>query len=242
MTIDKPISPLSKVNNAVQPTTQPAATPTPQNEASAAAGASTPKNALGGSGTLGEEDFLKLLVNQLQQQDPLNPMDSQQFASQLAQFSQVEQLININKKLDASALGSGGVGSMAGFLGTEVVLSGTEGVDVAAGQGPNVFVDIPQGTQSLRIDLLDASGAVAQSVNVDSPESGQQVIPLKDLTAENGTYDLRVVSVDSIGKFKELSPKITGTVEGFVLEPEPKLLVNGNQVGLEEVVEVYKGR
>jgi flagellar basal-body rod modification protein FlgD len=58
-------------------------------------------NAAGGA--MGKDQFVKLLVAQMSNQDPLNPMDGQQMAAQLAQFSSVEQLININSKLDALA-------------------------------------------------------------------------------------------------------------------------------------------
>ena len=59
---------------------------------SAAAAAATPTDPLASEGT-----FLTLLVSQLQNQDPLNPVDSTQFVSQLTSYSQLEQLININK-------------------------------------------------------------------------------------------------------------------------------------------------
>lgn len=49
---------------------------------------------------LGKEDFLTLLTTQLQYQDPLNPQDSSEFVAQLAQFSSLEQLININEGVE----------------------------------------------------------------------------------------------------------------------------------------------
>jgi flagellar basal-body rod modification protein FlgD len=52
-------------------------------------------------GQLGKDEFLKMLVAQMQNQDPLSPMDGQQMAAQLAQFSSVEQLVAMNAKLDA---------------------------------------------------------------------------------------------------------------------------------------------
>ena len=51
---------------------------------------------------MGKDEFLLLLVTQMRHQDPMNPMDGQQFAAQLAQFSSVEQLINIDRTLAAS--------------------------------------------------------------------------------------------------------------------------------------------
>ena len=50
-----------------------------------------------------EQTFLKLLVSQLQNQDPLNPTDPNQFVSQLTSYSQLEQLIGINKNTAAAA-------------------------------------------------------------------------------------------------------------------------------------------
>jgi flagellar basal-body rod modification protein FlgD len=51
--------------------------------------------------TANKETFLKLLVAQIRNQDPLNPADGTQFLTQLAQFSQLEQLINIRGGIDA---------------------------------------------------------------------------------------------------------------------------------------------
>src|SRR6478752_7143173 len=63
-------------------------------------GAQTATQAAAKSNTLNYNDFLKLMIAQLKNQDPLNPTDSTQYMSQIAQFSSVEQAINTNSKLD----------------------------------------------------------------------------------------------------------------------------------------------
>lgn len=63
---------------------------------------------------ISETDFLNLLVTQLQNQDPMNPMDSDQFVSQLATFSSLQQLISINQAVTELAANSGATGTTSG--------------------------------------------------------------------------------------------------------------------------------
>lgn len=76
---------------------------TPQTSQQTASGASN--NA---SPEVSKSDFLKLLVTQLQNQDPMNPVDNQQFIAQLASFSSLEQLISINQGINKLASASAG--------------------------------------------------------------------------------------------------------------------------------------
>lgn len=69
---------------------------------SSPAGASNASGALtSATGNMGKEEFLSLLVAQLQNQDPLNPMEGTEFAAQLAQYSSLEQLMQINEGISA---------------------------------------------------------------------------------------------------------------------------------------------
>src|SRR3954463_8192615 len=72
-------------------------------------------SALGTNSSLGEKDFLKLLVAQLKNQDPLAPQDNSQFVSQLAQFSSLEAAMGTNTRLDSIT------GQNQGLANTEVV-------------------------------------------------------------------------------------------------------------------------
>lgn len=75
-----------------------------------------------------QDEFLKLLVAQLEHQDPLSPQDSAQFVAQLAQFTQVEQSAETNKRLEAleAAEAAGLRSSFANIVGREVTATGSE--------------------------------------------------------------------------------------------------------------------
>lgn len=76
------------------------------------------------STTLNYNDFLQLMVAQLQNQDPLNPTDTNQFMSQIAEFSNVEQAINANSKLDQLLVNSN-ISQASTMIG--LVITGTDG-------------------------------------------------------------------------------------------------------------------
>ncbi len=189
---------------------------------------------------LGQQEFLQLLVTQLQNQDPLNPMSNEDFAVQLAQFSSLEQLIDINKKMDGSSSGAGSVASLASFLGNEVVLS-EDAVQITGGKGNNIMFDIPAGTQSGRIDLKNDQGVVVGSMELTDITPGKKKLAMEGLNVPDGAYTVRAVSVNSEGRFVDMKTKITGTVEGFVMEPEQALIIGGEQVPLSSVKEVLAG-
>jgi flagellar basal-body rod modification protein FlgD len=97
--------------------------------------------------TMGKDEFLKLFTNQLKFQDPLKPMDSSEFTAQLAQFSSLEQLFNINNGLEQllSFQGSLNNGMVAGFIGKSVVAQ--DGVS-----GRVTGVDFDEGATYLVLD------------------------------------------------------------------------------------------
>jgi flagellar basal-body rod modification protein FlgD len=228
MTDDNPISGITGPKLPV--------VPTKAGQESAAAQAVEKKN-----DEFGTQEFLTLLVNQLQHQDPLNPMSNEEFAVQLAQFSQLDELISIREAVQgggsADVNGANPVASMASYLGHEVVLGG----DQLASKNSNLLFDVPGGTQSVRIDLSDENGALIGRFALEDVDAGRQVVPLNQYQLAEGKFDVRVVSVDSDGRFVDLDTKVTGTVEGFVLEPEPRLLIGGQEVALDEIIEVHQG-
>src|SRR5690606_30020054 len=104
------------------------------------------------NGAMGKEEFLKLFVAQMKNQDPLNPMEGQELAAQLAQFSSVEQLINLNQQLETQSSASAAMiqtlqnGSAANFIGRDVFADG------------NAVVIPESGSASVTVDVANAGG------------------------------------------------------------------------------------
>lgn len=109
------------------------------------------------------DTFLTLLTEQLQNQDPLNPMDSQQFVSQLVEFSSVEQLISSNQSLETLlALQSANARmSATDFIGREVTVSSN---DAALKDGKAEWTyALPREAASNEIMITDAAGRVVNT-------------------------------------------------------------------------------
>lgn len=121
----------------------------------------TPSVAPAPSKQLGKDDFLKLLVAQLQHQDPGNPMDSSQFMGQLAQFSSLEQMTNVATSIDKLTAATS-VAQSVGLIGHDLIFNradGTVGRGVADGilmQNGQVTVDVAG--ESISPDAITAVG------------------------------------------------------------------------------------
>jgi len=108
----------------------------------------------GNNSQLGEQSFLQLLVAQLQNQDPMQPMDDTQFISQLAQFSTLQTMQQIQSSLQSS-LGSQLLDHAMSFLGHTVTASGSDGTPVTGTvsgiqlQSGNVLLEVGSTTVNL---------------------------------------------------------------------------------------------
>jgi flagellar basal-body rod modification protein FlgD len=148
------------------------------------------------STSLNKDDFMKLLVAQMTHQDPLNPQDGAAMATQLAQFSSVEQLMNINKTLSSQGTDSAGVATAInnsaaiGLLGKDVtVMSGQIRVG-GTGAATKAATDIPASGGKLTMRITDASGNPVTSVDLGSVSGGRQSFNLDAYTKglPAGTY------------------------------------------------------
>jgi flagellar basal-body rod modification protein FlgD len=130
-------------------------------------------NVVNQSSQLGKDDFLKLLVAQLKNQDPANPMDSSQFMGQLAQFSSLEQMTNMAQGIDSLGV-SQAVSQGVALIGHQLIYSradGTtatgvaDGISVVNGQ---VQIDV-QGETVLPSTILGVGPAAPASGTASTP-------------------------------------------------------------------------
>lgn len=193
-------------------------------------------NAKGNPEIIDQTEFLELLVTQLQNQDPLNPMQNEEFAVQLAQFTQVEQLIGINEKLE-SGKSEESFGSLASYLGQEVWLD-SDVVSVADGNAGEIAFQLGSSASNVDVELVDSAGVVRQVLNIGALPSGSHRIPLEGINTGNGDYQARVKASSASGS--ELTPEVSvaGIVNGYIPGPNPTLLVGDREVLTSEISRV----
>jgi flagellar basal-body rod modification protein FlgD len=119
-----------------------------------------------------QDRFMKLLVTQLKNQDPLNPMDNAQMTSQMAQISTVSGIDKLNVTLQAlsASMTPNQTVQAAGMIGHGVLVPGT-GVDLAAGVGLGGF-SLPSPADSAKVAIYDAAGALVNTLDLGAQPAG----------------------------------------------------------------------
>lgn len=198
-------------------------------------------------GDLGKDEFLQLLVTQLRHQDPLNPMQAEDFAAQLAQFSSLEQLVNVNTRLDSQithmfALAQGMNTSAAlGVLGEEVIASVDEAViSGVADEVAMVVVNGEGGTGVLR--FYDSLGNEVGSRELGFLDHGRHDFDLggaESLPARAYSYSFEVR--DAAGEVVPAETLIATRVDGIRYGAAGPILVAGSrEIPLSAIVEVVR--
>ncbi len=123
--------------------------------------------------SLGQADFLKLMTTQLQNQDPFAPMDNGDFIAQMAQFSTVTGITEINNNLTniGSKLEPNRIATAAQFLGHSVLIPGKVVSPDENGEIHGV-IDLPAGSTDVGLTFTNKSGEVVKTINLGSQDKG----------------------------------------------------------------------
>lgn len=146
-----------------------------------------------------EQRFLKLLVTQLNNQDPLNPMENAELTSQLAQMSTVTGIEKLNAAMQSlvNQSGAGQVLQAASMIGRIVLAPG----EVLASGGPAPYgVSLPSAADSVKVSIIDESGQVVRSLDLGALTRGvhERVWDGKNTAGEavaEGLYRMEVVAM-----------------------------------------------
>lgn len=172
--------------------------------------------------TMGKEDFLKLLVAQLQHQDPLNPADPTEFTAQLAQFGQLEQLTNANKSLEQLGSMSGEMKKMSALslIGQDVVAE-SENLRVS-GEPMTLGYSLDAPAEDVTLYVQDVNGATVATLPAEGKAAGEYFVAW-DGVGDNGTpvapgdYSLIAHAVDGEEKRVKTTSLIMGRVQSVDL-------------------------
>lgn len=126
-----------------------------------------------GSAADTEQRFLKLLVTQLNNQDPLNPLDNAQLTSQLAQMSTVSGIEKLNSALQSliAQSSSGQVLQAASLIGRTVLAPGDQ-LTLTAGSATPFAIEPSAAADSVKVDIVDGAGRVVRSYDVGALPTG----------------------------------------------------------------------
>lgn len=197
--------------------------------------------------SMDKDDFLQLLVTQLQHQDPLNPMDSTGFTAQLAQFSSLEELQNINETL-------GGVGSSqtiltnsqaVDYIGKQIQAVGDQ-VELGNGGPATMEFNLNQDAAGVYVRIYNQYGDFIQDLQPGPMSAGQQSVQWDGMDFQNsqapdGAYRYEVMAMDDNGNTMEVTSFTNGTVSGVYYKGGLAYLITGNQeIPLGNVVQVYE--
>ncbi len=207
----------------------------------AAAGINTEPSLLGTGEDLGKDEFLQLLVAQLRYQDPLNPMEAQEFASQLAEFSGLEQQIKTNDLLEAQVNSQADLiqglqaGSALNAIGHTVLALGNT-IEVAGEGADQLTFELAAEASDVTVRFTDENGNVVHTMDVGALSAGRQQLDLQGL--DTGTYTVEVEAVGAEGPVTATT-YTSGRVEGVRWGPDGLVFViGGREVSFASVLEI----
>ena len=213
--------------------------------AAAAASAGTSVTATGRARLADNFDtFLTLLTTQMKNQDPLAPMDSNQFTQQLVQMSGVEQQLLTNDLLKTLVNTAGrGIADAVSLIGKDVRAVSSDAA--ISGGKANWTYDLERDAADVKIEVLDSTGKVVHAEVATENDAGDHAFTWdgKDLTgkqlADGGVYTLRVTATDGSGATTPTTIYVDGTVKAVEqIDGDTWITVNGAQILWEKVTKI----
>ena len=198
----------------------------------------------GSKDIINRDEFLTLFVAQLRHQDPLNPLDSTEFTAQLAQYSSLEQLLNVNENLESMKASQEQDYRLQAldFLGKEVIADG-DMLFLEPNQMSEGGFSITDSANCTAF-IMDSNGIPVKSIPLGVLGAGQHDFQWDGRNAagakmDPGIYNFEVTAMTGDGMILPVTTQITGKVTGVNLETETPVLFLGDiPMYLSQVMEI----
>lgn len=182
--------------------------------------------------TLGKDDFLRIMLTQMKNQDPTNPFKAEQMATEIAQFTSVEQLQNVNQNLNKMATQNKPLEqmSMTNLIGKTVTID-RERFPHLDGQPDDLSFKIPKDAANVEVTIESEMGEEVFKKDLGPQKSGEvkfvwDGVKTNTLAAKAGNYRIRVNAKDESGSHIQINPQSQAKVIGVSFEgAEPVFLV-----------------
>jgi flagellar basal-body rod modification protein FlgD len=200
--------------------------------------------ALSGNQQMGQNDFLKLLVTQLKNQDPLKPMDNTAFVAELAQFSQLDQStrqVQLLEKSIAQQTDSMQY-TLLPMVGRNVQVEGSL-IDLKDGPATLTYA-LERGASTVRVTILDSQGRAIRTLDLGTQSAGKQEVHWDGRNQggalmPNGIYHYQVTAKDLSGATVVAAPSSTLTISGVrMVDGTPQLAAGDYVIDRKDIVEL----
>lgn len=182
---------------------------------------------------LGRDDFLTMFLAQLKNQDPLNPMEGTEFSSQLAQFSSLEQLFNVNDNLQSMITSQEDSSRLQAveFIGKEITAAG-DTLSLEEGKAVTGQFDL-EAAADCTVRILNEEGLTVKTIPMGYLGAGSQTFQWDGRDGAgnamgSGVYTFQVAAMNSKGTAVNSETRLSGTVTGVNLESNPVNLYVGD--------------
>ena len=198
------------------------------------------------NGILGKDDFLKLLLVELQYQDPTEPMDSEKILAQTSQLATLESSENTNKALEslsASLLSSSQFSTVSAI--GKIADTGSNGIVFEQGQNPSFEIYFPEAIASGNVEVKDSDGNVVKTIPISPNEKGVYSFDWNGIAdtgsaADSGVYYIEASYANPQGETLKTRAGAY-PIESVRFEDGQSLLKLGSSyVPFDSIVEIYQ--
>ena len=165
-----------------------------------ALGAARLKSSTQKAGEMGQDEFLKLMITQMKNQDPTKPMDSNEFVSQMAQFSQASGIKSLNTSFSslAASLQSNQALQASSMVGRDVLVE-SDRLQLGS-NGAGFAIDLPNAASEVQVEISDGSGQAVRTLALGQTPAGVHDFAWDGLAADGtvaplGNYKVKVSAI-----------------------------------------------